>query len=296
LTRKLGVAGLQLKKDPNDAESNIIKFETMTRTAKASYSWVDLIFTGELYLQQYGTKDWKDFAEPIPNSLTDRLSRLAKRIHCWLVPGSFLERDGSRIFNTSIAFNPDGEIVAKYRKIFPWAPHEDTDQGTEFITFDIPGIARVGMTICYDLWFPELFRTLAWMGSEVILQPSATYTPDRDAELILTPAQAIMHQCYVLNVNTISPYGGGRSMFADPEGHVIQKTGTHEEMMIEVIDIDKVAWIRQYGSFALNPVWKSFRDSPLNGKFPPYENLLDGEILKKLGEMKLQKSIRDWDI
>ncbi|MHA2280766.1 MAG: carbon-nitrogen hydrolase family protein [Promethearchaeota archaeon] len=294
MSRKLGVAGLQLKKDPENPSVTLKNFEKTVRNTKEQFPWVDLIFTGELLLQPYGKENWKDLAINIPGELTERFSNLAEEVECWLVPGSFLEIDGSDIYNTAIAFNPKGDIVAKYRKIYPWMPFEDTAYGTDFVIFEIPGITKVGIVICYDLWFPELFRTLTWMGAEVILQPSATNTPDRDAEIILTQAQAIMYQCYVLNTNVISITGGGRSLFTDPEGRVLQVVGTHEEVMTEVIDLNKVAWIRQNGSFGISPVWKSFRDSPIGGRFPQYENLHKGEIFKDLGELKVQKSIRKW--
>jgi formamidase len=295
MSRKLGIAGLQLKKD-DDPQVVLENFERTTRNTKAMYPWVDLIFTGELLLQPYGEKDWKDKAIKIPGELTERLSQLAKDVGCWLVPGSFLEADGSKVYNTAIVFNPKGEIVAKYRKIYPWMPFEDTANGTDFVVFEIPGITKVGLVICYDLWFPELFRTLAWMGAEVILQPSATYTVDRDAELTLVPAQAIMNQCYVLNSNILSEKGGGRSIYADPEGRVLQQVGTHEEIMTEIIDLEKVAWVRQNGSFGITPVWKAIRDSAVGGNFPQYKNLLEGEIFKDLGDHKVQKSIREWKV
>jgi formamidase len=294
LSRKLGVAGLQLKRSA-DSEANTLKFENVAKKTKGSFPWIDLIFTGELYLQKYGKPDWKEFAESIPNQLTDQLSDLARRLKCWLVPGSFLEKDGSEVFNTALVFNPDGEIVAKYRKIFPWMPQENTGWGTDFVTFDIPDVGRIGIVICYDVWFPELFRTLAWMGAEVILQPSLTYTSDRPAELVLAQAQAIMHQCYVLNVNVVSAQGGGNSIWVDPEGYILERTGTHEAIITNVIDFDKVSWVRQHGHIGMNPLWKSFRDSPVQGKFPPYHNLQKGEIFKKLGKLKLQGSIREWD-
>jgi len=296
MSRRLGVAGLQLEKDPHDPEANLRKLEATARRVKSTYPWVDLIFTGELYLQQYGHSDWKDLAQQIPNDLTERLSGIAKDTRCWFVPGSILESHGDKVYNTALAFNSKGEVVAKYRKLFPWMPFEDIDYGTEFAIFEIPGIAKVGLVICYDLWFPEIFRTLTWMGADVVLQPSATYTPDRPAELILVQAQAIMNQCYVLNSNNVSSMGGGLSIFADPEGRVLQQVGTHEEIMTEVLDIDKVAWVRQNGSFGITAVWKSFRDSPLGGKFPVYENLKEGEIMKQLGEFKVQKSIREWKV
>ncbi|MFX1605340.1 MAG: carbon-nitrogen hydrolase family protein [Promethearchaeota archaeon] len=296
MSRKLGVAGLQLKKYAENPTATLENFEGTARWVKTKYPWVDLIFTGELLLQPYGMKDWKDKAIKIPGELTGKLSNLAKEIGCWLVPGSLLEIDGSSIYNTAIVFNPKGEMVAKYRKIYPWEPFEDTAKGSDFVVFEIPGVTKVGLVICYDLWFPELFRTLAWMGAEIILQPSATYTPDRDAELILVPAQAIMNQCYVLNSNIISNKGGGRSIFADPEGRVLQQVGTHEEIMTEIIDLDKVAWVRQYGSFGITPVWKAIRDSAVGGNFPQYQKLIEGEVFKDLGEHKVQKSIREWKV
>jgi formamidase len=294
MSRKLGVAALQLLRSENGTE-NLEKFERVAKKTKKSFPWIDLMFTGELYLQEYSKPDWKGAAEPIPNQLTERLGDLAKKLRCWLVPGSFLEKDGSDVYNTAIAFNPKGEIVAKYRKMFPWMPQEDTAWGTDFVTFDIPDIGRIGLVICYDLWFPELFRTLAWMGAEVILQPSLTYTSDRQAEIILAQAQAIMHQCYVLNVNVVSLQGGGDSIWVDPEGHIMERTGTHEAIITNVIDFDRVSWIRQHGHIGMNPLWKSLRDSPVQGKFPPYHNLKEGEIFKKLGKLKLQRSFREWE-
>jgi len=293
LSRKLGVAGLQLSKS-EDSLADLQKFEKVATKTKASFPWIDLIFTGELYLQKYDKPNWGESAQSIPNELTDRLSDLAKKLKCWLVPGSFLELDGSDVFNTALAFSPEGKMVAKYRKMFPWMPQENTSWGTDFVTFDIPKIGRIGIVICYDLWFPELFRTLAWMGAEVILQPSLTYTSDRPAELILAQAQAIMHQCYVLNVNVVSAQGGGESIWVDPEGLILERTGNHDAIITNVIDFDKVSWVRQHGHYGLNPVWKSIRDSPLQGKFPPYHNLQEGEIFKKIGTLKLQSSIREW--
>jgi len=97
--RRLGVAGLQLRKDPNDEDKNFNNLEQTTKKVRSTYPWVDLVFTGELYLQQYGTNDWKDYAEPMPNSMTEKLSEIARDNECWFVPGSFLERDGDKILD-----------------------------------------------------------------------------------------------------------------------------------------------------------------------------------------------------
>ena len=105
-----------------------------------------------------------------------------------------------------------GELVARYRKVFPWQPHEDCAPGDRFVTFDIPDIGRFGLAICYDGNFPEAFRQLAWMGAEVVLQPTLTTTSDRAAELVLARANAIVNQLYVVNLNAADPAGLGRSM------------------------------------------------------------------------------------
>jgi predicted amidohydrolase len=284
--------GLQLKKDRKNQEKNIQNLEKVALKKKNDFPWIDLVFTGELYLQE---SDSITTAQILPNDLTNRLGNLAKKLACWFVPGSFYEKVGSEVYNTLLVFNPDGEVVVKYRKIYPWLPHEKTNYGEEFVTFDIPDIGRIGVVICYDIWFPEIFRTLTWMGAEVILQPSLTHTPDRSAEQILAQAHAIMFQCYVLNVNAISQQGGGESIFVDPEGKILQQAGTHEMVMTEVIDLDKVSWIRQFGSYGTNPLWKSFRDSKVQGNFPPYHRLKDGEIFKQLGDLKHHKDVRKWE-
>ena len=295
MSRRLSIAGLQLKKDFVYEDRNLQNFIKVAKIQKARFPWIDLIFTGELFLQPFGSDGFKSTALPIPNDLTDKLSELAKNLECWLHPGSFMEKADSKYYNTSLVFNPDGEIIAKYRKIYPWMPHEDIDWGEEFVTFDIPEIGRIGIIICYDLWFPEIIRTLTWMGAEVILQPSLTNTSDRYAELILIQAQAIMFQCYFMNINTICPQGGGESIFADPEGRILKKTGTNESVMTEIIDLERVSYYRQHGFNGLNPLWKSFRDSPLQGKFPPYENISKGDVFKRIGKLKLQNNVREWN-
>ena len=127
MTRKLGVAGLQLTKNYEHQENNLANFIKLVKAKKTQFPWIDLFFTGELFLQEYGSANWKDKAQPIPNAITDSLCKLAKNLGIWLVPGSFLEKEGSKTFNTLIVINSEGSIVTKYRKMYPWSPHEDTD-------------------------------------------------------------------------------------------------------------------------------------------------------------------------
>ncbi|HVL54263.1 MAG TPA: carbon-nitrogen hydrolase family protein, partial [Vitreimonas sp.] len=143
-----------------------------------------------------------------------------------------------------------------YRKVFPWRPWETSAAGTEFTVFDVDGVGRLGLMICYDGWFPEVSRQLAWLGAEVLVQVTATPTSDREQEIVLARANAIANQVYVVNVNMGGRPGPGRSVIVDPEGHVLQMAGDGEEQLSEVLDLDVVTRVREYGSVGLNRLWE----------------------------------------
>lgn len=138
-------------------------------------------------------------AEPLPGPTETAFAELARRYGVWIVTGSLFERGDSGTCNTSSVINPTGDIVCRYRKMFPFLPFEEgVVPGDEFVVFDVPGIGRFGCTICYDIWFPEVCRTLAAMGAEVILRPTLTNTIDRDMELTIVKAMAAVNQAYVV--------------------------------------------------------------------------------------------------
>ncbi|MCJ7432156.1 MAG: carbon-nitrogen hydrolase family protein, partial [Anaerolineales bacterium] len=186
----------------------------------------------------------------------------------------------------------DGEIVAKYRKMFPWLPYEEgTSPGDQFCVFDIPNVGRFGLCICYDMWFPEVARTLAWMGAEVIIQPTLTPTSDRPVELVMARANALFNQCYFLSINGIGEWGGGRSTIIDPDGRILQEVGTSQTFMTEIIDLDHTARTREYGTLGLGQTLKQLRDS--GHTFPVYQ---DGNLAKgsfgQLGDLKYHHSLK----
>ena len=104
-------------------------------------------------------------AEPLDGPLCREVARLAAGLNVWLVPGSILERaESGVIYNTMVVFTPTGELAASYRKVFPWRPVETCEPGAEFVTVPIGDVGTVGLTVCYDAWFPEVSRQLSWMG------------------------------------------------------------------------------------------------------------------------------------
>jgi predicted amidohydrolase len=300
MTRLFGIAGVQMSVVPWDAEATVDKMADIALNINKSFPWVNLMMFHELVvpgLVQFVTTEkadtWKKNAEAIPGPLTDRLCRLARSLGRWLVPGSMYELDGDKLYNTAIVISPEGTIVARYRKMFPWLPYEgSTAPGDQFCVFDVPDVGRFGLCICYDLWFPEVSRTLAWMGAEVILQPTLTPTSDRELELAMCRANALFNQCYFISINGIGEWGGGRSTMIDPDGRILQEAGTNQTFLTEIIDLDHVTRTREFGTLGLGQTLKQLRDS--GQTFPIYEN---GQLAKgsfsQLGALKFHHSLKN---
>jgi formamidase len=212
-------------------------------------------------------------AVEVPGPLTQALGEIAADAGVWLVPGSVYELgDTGRIHNTCLVFSPEGELVVRYRKVFPWHPHEGCAPGDRFATFEVPGVGRVGLSICYDGSFPETCRQLAWMGAEVVLQPSLTTTTDREAEIVMARANAIFNQLYVVSVNAGSPAGLGRSAIVDPEGIVRYQAGDSEELITDVLDLDAVTRVRRHGTAGVSRMWDQFERRRSEVELPVYDS------------------------
>jgi formamidase len=277
--RVLPIIAVQGSPVPWDPEGSLAKLVAETSQLHALYPDARLISFPEYYLMGFSPLGGQTshapssdrLAESIPGPLTSKLCALASELNVWLLPGSMYELSSDAgLYNTAIAISPVGDIVAKYRKCFPWRPWEKTLAGSEFAVFDVDDIGRVGLMTCYDGWFPEIPRQLAWLGAEVIFHPSATHTSDRSQELILAQANAIVNQLYVVNVNSGGPAGAGLSIIADPEGHALQVSGTGESYLTEVLDFDAVSRVREHGSVGLNLMWKQLDEEGAEIHLPMY--------------------------
>jgi formamidase len=261
--RVLPIAALQVAPVPRDPEATLAELRSQAAGVRDVAPRARLLLFPELHLSavpsllEEASGYMESVAVEIPGPLTNALGGLARDLGLWLVPGSIWERaDSGAVYNTALAFSPDGELVARYRKVFPWQPHEHSTPGEDFVTFDIPDVGRVGLAICYDGAFPETFRRLAWMGAEVVLQPALTPTADRDAELVMARANAIFNQLYVVSLNAAQPAGLGRSLIVDPEGLVRQRAGDGEELLTDVLDLDAVTRVREYGTAGVSRMWE----------------------------------------
>ncbi|MCB9079015.1 MAG: carbon-nitrogen hydrolase family protein [Anaerolineaceae bacterium] len=273
------IAGIQMRVH-STLESNLEAMKYKLNTLMAIYPWVQLVLFSELAV--YGPLAAK--AQPLPGPAEAEFQKLAAKHHIWLIPGSIYERDGQRVYNTAPVINPHGEVVGRYRKMFPFYPYEEgVSAGNEFMVFDVPHVGRFGVSICYDMWFPETIRTLVSMGAEVILHPSMTPTVDRDVELSIARATAVQQQCYIFDINGVGDGGVGRSIVVGPEGAVIHQAGNGEEMIPIEVDLDRVRRSREFGMMRLGQVLKSFRDRP--AEFPIYQNGARSEHFDSLGPL-----------
>jgi len=276
------IAGIQM---PISAgEENVSAMGRQLDLLMARYPWVQMAVFSEL--AAFGPLP--QFAQALPGPAEASFQAMAARHGIWLLPGSLFEKKGGRIYNTAPVIDPRGAVIARYRKIFPFRPYEEaTTPGAEFVVFDVPQAGRFGVSICYDMWFPETTRTLAAMGAEVILHPTLTDTLDRDIELAICRASAAQNQCYWIDVNGLGAGGVGRSLVVGPSGDVLHQAGTGEEVIPLEIDLDRVRRERDRGLLGLGQPLKSFRDSQLD--FAVYGSDFDRGYLDSLGPLALPR-------
>lgn len=278
----IAIAGVQM--DVPAGVSNVEAILQQIGTVVARFPWINMLVFSELAT-----------CGPVPNVNVhlpgpeeEALQRAAAHYGIWLIPGSFFEKaaDG-RIYNTAPVIAPDGTVVARYRKMFPFLPYErDVTPGTEFCVFDVPNVGRFGLSICYDMWFPETTRTLTSMGAEVILHPVLTGTVDRDVELSIARATAAQFQCYVVDINGLGAGGVGRSCVVDPSGNVLHQSGGGYEVIALEIDPAQVRRQRERGLKGLGQVLKSFRDRAPDFKVYDPNSGVDS-YLKSLGPLEM---------
>lgn len=272
------IAALQLEISRGD---NMSSLRLEIESAVARFPWLRMAVLGELSAHGTGT----DRAEPIAGPTERDFCRIAKMLGIWLVPGSFYVHENDAIYNLTPVINPAGEVVARHRKLFPFQPYETgVASGTGFTVFDVPKVGRFGVSVCYDMWFPETTRTLAAMGAEVILHPSMTNTIDRDVELAIARANAAVNQCYFLDINVAGRLGFGQSIVCGPGGEVVHVAGRGREVFPVEVDLEYVRRVRRRGWNGTTQVLKSFRDRAVD--FPVCgDRRLKSDALESLGPL-----------
>ena len=277
--KPLSIAAIQLNLARKD---NYTLLESKAREAVYRFPWLEMLVFSELAVGGAGASNSTFFL----SEYLDKLKELAKELDIWLIPGSFYEVTEEGTFNTTPVIDNKGDLVTKCRKLYPFLPYETgVAAGNEVCVFEIPGSGKVGIHICYDLWFPETSRALALKGAEVILHPSLTDTCDRDVERAMVKATAAQQQCYYIDVNSGGEQGVGLSLIAGPDGEILHDALAGEEFMLVEVDFDRVRRCRKRGLKGLGQPIKSYRDDPKQH----LSEVSDTDYLNKLGDLEVPK-------
>jgi deaminated glutathione amidase len=187
---------------------------------------------------------------------------IARELGIDLVAGSIVERRGEheKSSNTSVHVGPDGEVRAVYRKLHMFdvevdgVLYNESDReqaGSELVVTELASGAELGMSVCYDIRFPELYRRLVADGAQVLAVPSAfTLATTRDHWEVLLRARAIENQCFVIAPNQVGKHpggfrSGGRSMIVDPWGLVLATAADTETVIVADLDFDLLRDVRR---------------------------------------------------
>lgn len=210
-----------------------------------------IICLPELFTTGYNLsrEDFMKISEPVPGPTCDRLSMIAQELGAYIY-GGLAERcdETSAIFDSSILISPDGKLLAKYRKIHLAGKHEKEifSPGDRPISVSTKA-GRLGLMICYDVVFPELSRSLALLGSEIILHCSAWYSIPREMDWdarqyeILVNARAMENTVFIVSSNRVGVEGDfsfvGHSCIAAPWGELLGQKKEGEGCISTTIDL-----------------------------------------------------------
>lgn len=212
----------------------------------------DLIVLPELWPCGYFSFSRYDAeSEPVDGPMVQALGARARELSAYLHVGSFVERDGDRLFNTSLLLDRGGQVVARYRKmhLFGYQSEERRllTRGDEVTVASTPW-GQAGLSICYDLRFPELYRRMTDGGAEFLLVSAAWPAARLDPWILLSRTRALENQAFLFACNGAGTSGGvllgGHSLVVDPLGRVIAEGGDGEALVSVDVDPDAVRRIR----------------------------------------------------
>jgi deaminated glutathione amidase len=242
-----------------DVPANLASAERLTRAAAADGA--RLILLPEKWTAMGTEEDLRAAAQPLEGEAVEWARALARELQIDLVAGSIVEQvEGQQKFaNTSVHVDPQGELRAVYRKLHMFdvevagRTYRESDleePGDEIVCSHAADGTELGLSICYDLRFPELYRILAVRGARIIAVPAAfTLATTRDHWETLLRARAIENQAFVVAANQVGAHpgghrSGGRSMIVDPWGLVLAQAPDGEAYASAELDLERQAQIR----------------------------------------------------
>lgn len=208
----------------------------------------DLVLLPEIWPTGYfAFSRYADEAESMDGAIVRLLRRKAASVKQYLFMGSMVECDGGSLFNTSILINSEGGLVARYRKIHLFGYQSDESKllqrGNEVVVAETPW-GRFGISTCYDLRFPELYRKMIDQGAEGFLVCAAWPHARLEAWRLFNRSRAHENLAWLLSCNCAGMPLGGHSMCVNPLGQIVAEAGEEEEILHATIDMSAVKRIR----------------------------------------------------
>jgi deaminated glutathione amidase len=246
-------AAIQLNATADPAE-NLVVADQLTRAAAADGA--TLIVLPEKWTAMGSERELRAAAEPLDGATVTWAGELARELRLDLILGSILEQreGGEKLANTSLHLDADGQVRATYRKVHMfdvevgghvYRESELEEAGDEIVLTHAAGGEELGMSVCYDLRFPELYRILAVLGARILLVPAAfTLATTRDHWEVLLRARAIENQAFVIAANQFGTHpggqqSGGRSMIVDPWGVMLAQASDGVGYILAELDLEQ---------------------------------------------------------
>ena len=245
----LTMALAQVDVPTGQPEANLARARDFATQARAAGA--DLLLLPELWLHGYDLERAEEWASPLGEGGFAHMAALAREFGLY-VGGSLLERHAGGVSNTAALYAPDGTLLGSYRKIHLFRLMQEHHYLTpgEHATLCPTPWGPVGLAICYDLRFPELFRTMALAGAVLFLVPAQWPVRRVEAWLLLARARAVENELIVAACNRVGTDGQvtfpGRSLVVDPWGHVLVEGNDQERLLIAQADMREVQKVRRY--------------------------------------------------
>ncbi len=265
MSKKVRILGIQISPKLEDKQYNLDKAKSFIQ----EYSWYkpDLIILPEVFNVGIAHDAFQQTSETVPGGETSKLlSSLAVKYKTNIIAGSFIEKISDEQFgNACVMFDRNGQCISKYHKTHMFSYFGSCEgkyitPGEELVVTQTD-VGKIGLSICYDLRFPELFRALTFSGAEIIICPAAWPQTRLEHWITLSKARAIENQVYFIPINQAGVIDNGRlnagnSMVINPWGEIVASMGMEEGILKTEIDLDEVHRIRE--SF---PVLQDKKDS-----------------------------------
>jgi omega-amidase len=245
----LTIALAQMNVHSGQPDANVARVRDFA--AQAREAGADLLLLPELWLHGYDLARAKEWAVALGEGGFAQMAALAREFGLYLA-GTLLERHAGGVSNTAVLYKPDGALVGSYRKIHLFRlmqEHRYLVSGNRAVLFSTPW-GPVGIPICYDLRFPELFRAMALAGAKLFLVPAQWPVVRLDAWLTLARARAIENELFVAACNRVGVEGEtvfpGRSCVVGPLGKVLAEGDDQEQLLVAQFDFHEVDAARRY--------------------------------------------------